>query len=150
MDLTPLRIQLEARHHNDQQALRRIQWAIEHLSEGLGTLASLGHPMHLEPELRRLELGWPRILFHADSAPNGRIVYGQAEADELGPDWFASANEAAHADGVKTQFAGRGGIQTRSVPAIIVDEIAKALDFGPTNDERIAEWKLERIKELLK
>lgn len=123
-----------------------MQLAIASLEEGLATLASLGHPFHLEDGVVRSELGWPRILFNVDSAPNGRLVNSEYDARELGPGWYDTANDAQHADGLKTQFAGRGGIGVRNVPAI---SAPLAPPSPNDNSARIAAWKLEKIKSLL-
>lgn len=143
MNLSALRTRLEAKHSASPQNARRVQLAIAELESGLTALASLGHPMHLvEGSGEAPELGWPRLLFHIDAAPNGRLVFGEAEARELGPEWHTTLERAQHADGVKTQFAGRGGIGTRNVPTI--SNTAPTVHQVLSPSERIAAWKLQQ------
>ena len=94
-----------------------------HLADGLADLARLGHLHHLEPGPEPFRDPWPRVMFHCDSAPNGRVVGSYHEFIDLGPGWYPSLGEAQHADAVATQMAGRGGLKRGGLPAKIYSNI---------------------------
>jgi hypothetical protein len=96
-----------------------ISAAIAEVEHGLGLLARLGHVYHLEPGPPYSLPEWPRLLFHVDAAPNGRVVNSFWEARELGPGWWPTLAEAQNKEGVRAQFAGRGGVGDRSLPMLV-------------------------------
>ena len=105
--------------HSQPQRLAIAERALASIAEGLRDLAGLGLLAHLAPGPAPVEPEWPRVLFHADAAPNGRLVRDQWEASELGPGWAESFNEAAHGAAVDYQYAARGGVQRRGLPALV-------------------------------
>lgn len=119
MNLAELAQRLLADHHHDPQACQTIVTSLGEIERGLGLLAKLGHVFHLENGPAYDLPQWPRVLFHVESAPNGRVVNSWWEADELGPGWWPTYSEAAHREGVRYQFAGRGGIGGRSLPMLV-------------------------------
>lgn len=152
MKLSELSTRLQASHHHDLQACATILAAVGAVENGLALLARLGHVYHLEPGPPYELPEWPRVLFHVENAPNGRVVNSWWEANDLGPGWWPTLAEAAHREGVRAQFAGRGGIGDRSLPMLV--------DGGPagprpdpgtspkTNGGIIDEWKrsIERVR----
>lgn len=109
-----------AEHFHKPQTLMRMDHAFKAIEQGLGELASMGHPFHLEAGTAPVEeFPWPRVYFHVDSAPNGRMVASPWELAELGAGWFPTLQEAQHDDGMKTQFAGRGGVGRRDLPTVV-------------------------------
>lgn len=147
MDLTLLRTRLLSVHHARPQSVRRIEMAVVAVREGLETLAALGHPMHLAegpaPSADEMD-SWPRVYYHQDAAPNGRLVLSPWELGELGFGWYPTAAEAAHADGLATQFAGRGGVGRRDVPMVIPDETNRGESSEQVRTRLIAEFKQRR------
>lgn len=140
---------LLAEHHQRPQNVRRVQIALVKIDEGLKELNSLGHPFHLmqgpRPPAIDLELsGWPKVMFHQDAAPNGRLVATKWELADLGPGWFVTAAEAAHWDGLATQFAGRGGVPRRDVPALVPDEKVSGESAAEVRARLISEFKQQR------
>lgn len=142
--LSRLHRQHQADHHHDMQAQEKVRLAFGALDDALTTLSALGHLYHLAVGPAVLPPEWPRVLFHVDAAPNGRVVGSLHEAEELGPGWFDTLQAAQHWDGVRTQFAGRGGVGDRSVPMLVSGyrgpeperEMARS-----DNSATIAEWK---------
>lgn len=121
-DWQRLQQQLEAEHFARPQNVARITRAIGHVREGLDELARLGHPFCLipgiEPTTDPDDL-WPQTWFHMDTAPNGRIVRDRWQLETLGDGWCKTLAEAQHMAGKSAQFAGRGGIRSRNLPAVI-------------------------------
>lgn len=111
-----------AEHYGKPQNLSRIEYEFARLGEALAALAVLGHQYHLvdgpDGPAEREEI-WPRIYFHVSAAPNGRVVASKWELDELGPGWFPTLEAAQHTDGMETQFAGKGGVGRKTVPAVV-------------------------------
>jgi hypothetical protein len=99
--------------------VEQVRLAMAAVDDGLGLLARLGHRYHLvlgpPPEVEE----WPRVMFHVEAAPNGRLVASDFERHELGYGWFFTLGEAQHAEGYRAQFAGRGGVGDRSVPMLL-------------------------------
>lgn len=113
---------LLAQHHAKPQEVARVGHAFRAVAAALAELASMGHPFHLaEGQAVEGEI-WPRLYFHIDSAPNGRLVYSQWDLADLGAGWYPTLDQAQHADGMAVQFAGRGGIGRRDLPMIIEQE----------------------------
>jgi hypothetical protein len=124
-----------------------ISAAIAEVEHGLGLLARLGHVYHLDPGPSYSLPEWPRILFHVDAAPNGRVVNSFWEARELGPGWWPTLAEAQNKEGVRAQFAGRGGVGDRSLPMLVDGGPAGPRAGGDQpiqpkqNHDLIAEWR---------
>lgn len=116
MNWRAFRVRLQAEHHQSSQKVAEIELACHQAENALQLFARLGHQFHLAPGPEPEADGWPKILFHVDSAPNGRLVRNEYEAEELGDGWFDNLNDAQHNYGMKTQFAGRGGVGLRSLP----------------------------------
>lgn len=119
MKLVELTPRLQASHHHDPQACQVIQSALAEIQHGLDLLTRLGHVYHLEPGPPFDLPPWPKILFHVESAPNGRVVNSYWEAADLGPGWWPTLTEAQQREGIRAQFAGRGGIGDRSLPMLV-------------------------------
>ncbi len=119
MDLNYIRVRHQADHYNSPQNCEAIRLAVDSVSGGLATLARLGHPYHLEPGVLHPPDEWPKTMFHAEAAPNGRLVRSEYEARELGAGWFFTLQDAQHWDGVRAQFAGRGGVGHENVPMLV-------------------------------
>lgn len=110
MDWEGLKRKLAAEHYNEPQTLGRLEVALRSAQEALQILSGHGHHFHLADGPGKPYPEWPRTLFHVDLAPNGRLVYTEWEAKDLGPGWFDTLQKAQHWDGVETQFNGRGGV----------------------------------------
>lgn len=144
--LAKLERQHQADHHHDLQSQERVRLAFGALDDALTTLAHLGHQYHLETGVAPEVSEWPRVMFHVEAAPNGRVVKSEYEAQELGPGWWDTLQAAQHAEGVRAQFAGRGGIGDRSVPMLVGGEVGVQPErpLEPKdNSARIAAWKKE-------
>lgn len=145
MKLNELSTRLQAEHHHDQQACLTISAAVAEVEHGLGFLARLGHVYHLEPGPAYDLPEWPRLLFHITSAPNGRVVRSWWEARDLGPGWWPTFSEAQYKEGVRAQFAGRGGIGDRSLPMLVDGGPAGPRPNYPSepkaNQDIIEQWK---------
>lgn len=145
MYLNELMPRLQALHHHNPQAVMTVSAAVAEVEHGLGLLARLGHVYHLEPGPSYSLPEWPRLLFHVQAAPNGRVVHSWWEARELGVGWWPTLQEAQHKEGVRAQFAGRGGIGDRSLPMLVDGGPAGPRpDWGPAikdNKAIIQEWK---------
>lgn len=116
---------------NDPQRAHKCQTALKVIEEGLATLASLGHPLHVEEGYTPPPPpDWPRAMFHLYQG--GKVFACQADVDEAGPDWYSTMEEARHAAGVTKQNQ-RGGIFTRSLPTMLIR----------TSEERIIEAALQ-------
>jgi hypothetical protein len=118
MDWYLLRQRLFAEHSQDQQRVARLERAISLAEEALRDLAALGHQFHLAPGAQPRQSAWPRRVFHI-SCPAGRLVHSQFDIVELGEDWFDTLLEAHHSHGLRTQFAGRGGVTIGGLPAVV-------------------------------
>lgn len=145
MDLSALRARLQGEHHSSPQDCEAIRHAADGISNGLDALARLGHLYHLEPGPPVPGEIWPRLMFHAEAAPNGRLVASPYEAYELGTGWFFTLAEAQHAEGMRAQFAGRGGIGDRSVPMLLNGAVGPQAEPAEPhrndNAATIAAWK---------
>lgn len=146
MDFPGLRRHLLAMHPLDPQRQARIERALAQAEESLGALASLGHLFHLAEGSGEAFPEFPRRVFHVDAAPNGRLVYGEAELAELGPGWYDTLEKAQFADGLDTQFMGRGGVNRKGLPAILqtlslAEVIALATEAAANKQKRIEEFK---------
>lgn len=118
LQLERLRSRHQADHFASLQEVEMVRQALAAIDDGLNQLSRLGHRYHLAegppPEVDP----WPKIMFHVEAAPNGRIVVSDYERHELGVDWYYTLQEAQHAEGYRAQMAGRGGVGDRSVPMV--------------------------------
>jgi len=147
-DLPELKTKIAARVHGSPQSLRLLALAIAELRGGMEKLGSMGYPVYLsETPIEEGIAPWPRIYFHQTSAPNGRMVLGERELEELGSGWFDNAQAAAHWDGMETQFAGRGGVPRTGALRLISDQVSDF--FEPPEEVKkriIAEFLAQRDK----
>ena len=124
------RASLVGQHFDQPQNLMIIRHAFDLIAEGLKLLGSLGHPFHLVEGTSVEGEIWPKVYFHIEAAPNGRLVNSLYDLQDLGPGWYPSLDQAQHADGMATQFDGRGGVRKRDVPMLIgasapIDQMAE-------------------------
>jgi hypothetical protein len=132
---------LLGQHHDKPQNLMRVQHAFRAMGEALAELASMGHQFHLAEGPPGQGEIWPRLYFHAKAAPNGRLVHSPFELGDLGPDWYPTLDQAQHADGMATQFAGRGGIGRRDLPMVIEDSSPGPIDLDARRQRMIEDFK---------
>lgn len=148
MRISDLRTQLAAIHHGTPQVQVRIDQALRDIEQQLQALAGLGHQFHLEPGPPVELPEWPKTVFHVTSAPNGRVVRDLGELLELGPGWFSTLEAAQHADGIETQFAGRGGVKRRgglTVTGPAADPAASRLEARRALDAQVEEFKRNKL-----
>lgn len=120
----------------DLQRQHRAKVALKALEDAVSELASLGHPLHVEPGFVPLPAPeWPRNVFHVKAGL--RVVACQAELDELGPDWYPTLEEAKYQAGLTKQMQ-RGGIFDKALPSL----------ERLTDDQRLQAQK--RAEELIK
>lgn len=105
---------LLAPHSGKPQEVTQLTQALREIEGALSTLARFGHLFHLEQGPGAESPQWPRTMFHVDKAPNGLLVADEDQFDLLGPDWYDSLEEAAHAAGYDAQMSGRGGRPRRA------------------------------------
>lgn len=143
--LAKLERQHQADHHHDMQSQEKVRLAFSALDDAITTLSHLGHQYHLAPGTADAVPEWPRVMFHVEAAPNGRVVQSLYEAQELGDGWWDTLQAAQHAEGVRAQFAGRGGIGDRSVPMLVgsVGPQPEKPIAPKDNSAVIAAWKKE-------
>jgi hypothetical protein len=143
MNLNDLLSRLQANHHHDSQSYVKVTAAIREVEHGLHMLAIMGHVYHLEPGPPYDLPEWPRILFHVFAAPNGRVIQNRWEAEELGPGWWPTLQEAQHKEGIRAQFRGRGGVGDRSLPMLMDGPPAPRGDYSlptiPSDNSAIIE-----------
>jgi hypothetical protein len=143
-----LRTRLRAELHSQPQRSLDCDLALREIEEGLARLARHGYVFHLEPgPAPVVEPPWPRLMFHSTSAPNGRVVNSPWDLSELGPDWWPTLEEAQHADGLKAQFAGRGGLGRAGglVPTGELPDQAGSRELARRQIAgRVEQWKLAR------
>jgi hypothetical protein len=107
-----------ARHTGKPQTQRRLEIAVAEVRKGLEAMAAAGEIWHLEAGAGSIPEHWPRIMFHALSAPAGKLVRSEFELADLGEGWYDTLAEARNFEGIQLQNAGRGGIPRRGLPAI--------------------------------
>lgn len=122
---------LHSQHPGDMQANATIKHAVHLAKDALVLLAQVGHQFHLAEGFGEPAPDWPRLLFHIDQDPNGRLVLCEADAIELGAGWFDSLESAQHWDGVQTQFALKSGRPKYNMPAKMSDGPSGDLLFPP-------------------
>jgi len=147
-----LRDKLTSLHPDRPQAQRTIELALAEVHSALTRLSSLGHHFHLEEGTAEQVREWPRVLYHLESSPCGRVVNSHWDYEELGPGWYGSLAEAKYHAGLEAQFAGRGGVRVPNLPMIIslCEDDFPPLPSGPSLGQRIrAERQLARTSELL-
>ena len=127
---------------HELQKAHKAQTALRQIEENLTILASLGHPLHVEegyvapppPE-------WPQVWFHIYQG--AKDFHCQEDVDEAGPDWYPTMEEARHAAGLIKQNQ-RGGIFTRTLPAVPIQDTLAAIA------ERVANEEAERAAAIAK
>jgi hypothetical protein len=121
---------------HDPQRSHKVQTALRQIEEGLQTLVSMGHPLHVEegyapppaPE-------FPKVMFHLYQG--GKVFACQADVEEAGEDWYPTMEAARYAAGVTKQNQ-RGGIFTKSLPTMLYQ----------TYEEKVAERLMEEEAEI--
>lgn len=137
MDWQGLSRRFSADHPHEPQVLGRLEVALNQAREALQMMAGHGYRFHLADGAGQPHPAWPRKLYHVNLSPNGRLVYTEQEAEELGAGWFDSLLRAQLWDGMETQFNGRGGIpKSPRVPAPIY---GSGLYISAEEAERISE-----------
>lgn len=140
LDWKRLAIQFSVGHEYDVQYVRRVELNCRMLDEALDGLARLGHVYHIEPGVGKPLPDFPKMKYHVDAAPNGRLVKNEWEEKELGDDWYDSVEESQHQYGREQQYRGRGGVTVKGLPAV-------QIDMGPTVDEVLSKTqKIERAR----
>lgn len=134
------RDQLLAPLSGKPQARTECELALRELEAALATLAKHGLVYHLEPGIPSPQAPWPCRVFHIDQ-PAGRVVNSQWDLDDLGPGWYPSLEAAAHADGVATQFAGRGGIARQGALVALESPAETRLEARAAVVELVTQWK---------
>lgn len=138
MDWQGLSRKIAAEKHDHPHALSRCEHALGMAREALQLLSAHGYVFHLAEGAGESLPDWPRKLFHVDLAPNGRLVFTQQEAEELGAGWFDTLARAQFWDGMETQFQGRGGVpKSPRVPAVIYAPLLLSAE----EVQRVAEFK---------
>lgn len=120
MDFPGLRRWMLARHSGKPQELMHITKAIDELEHAFQELTRFGYVYHLVAGPGEKFADWPRMMFHLNSAPNGRLVASEFELWDLGDGWCDSLEEAQIRDGFVHQFRGRGGRQRPGLPMVII------------------------------
>lgn len=140
-----LREKFFAQLHGKPQQIKLADLACRELTSGVQLLRSLGCQVwvtEIEPPAAEQ---WPRLFFHPTAAPNGRMVLCEADWRELGPGWHTTALAAALADGMETQFAGRGGVARKGALVLVSDEDSKFYELPEVVKHRLIEqFKRER------
>ncbi len=142
MDWNGLKRRLQAEHPGDPRTLAYLEKAFELGKEALEILSSFGHQFHLAPGPSPAGNEWPKMMFHVEAAPNGRMVRDEYELWDLGDGWCHSLEEAQVRDGIMAQFTGRGGVSRRSLPMPIAGEgVTSKIDDLGDRAKRIADFK---------
>src|SRR5215471_2029594 len=117
----------------DLQERHKALDALKSLEDALEVLQGLGHPLHVEEGYRPPPPPeWPQVWFHLYQG--GRSFSCQADLDEAGPDWYPTMEDARHAAGVTKQNQ-RGGIFTRSLPSVPIQDTLEAIAGRVANEE---------------
>lgn len=134
---------LSAQHSGKAQEMARLGRALDLVAEGLRDLDAMGHHYHLAEGDGPQVPEYPKVLFHATSAPNGRLVRSEFEDRALGVGWFETLEEAQHWDGHHHSMRGRGGLTRGGLPM-------RLDDFEPV-EARLARkaelWHEARLRE---
>jgi len=145
MDWNTLKRRLQAEHPGDPRTLAYLEKAFELGKEALEIFAKHGHQFHLAPGPSPASSEWPKMMFHVEAAPNGRMVRDEFELYDLGDGWCNSLEEAQVRDGIMAQFTGRGGVNRRSLPSPVPGQgVTSKIDEAGAKAQRIAEFKEKR------
>lgn len=148
MDWNGLKRKLQAEHPGDPRTLAYLEKAFELGREALDIFAQFGHKFHLAPGPGTASTEWPKMMFHVEAAPNGRMVRDEYELYDLGDGWENSLEDAQVRDGIMAQFTGRGGVNRRSLPSVLPGEgVTSKLDAAGERKKRIADFKEQRDAE---
>jgi hypothetical protein len=97
------------------QRLALVEIAIREIELAVTKLGALGHYVHVREGIAPPE-EWPKALFNRFGYQ--KVVYCQADWDEIGPDWYESLEEARKAHGLDKQME-RGGIFKQNLPDVV-------------------------------
>ena len=139
---------LLALHPDKPQEGQHVLAALREINLGIAQLGKLGHVYHLAagPCPDEIANAWgPRVYWHAD----GRYheCWHPRDLEELGEGWAETLEEAKRLQGMAQQFAGRGGVRSGNLPAVMSDlwiTLATPADREADRKARIAAWKKER------
>jgi hypothetical protein len=143
-----IRNKLLAEHPDLMQNCELIEKTLREIDVALERLGRFGHQYHLAcgPCPDELASAWgPRIVWHWDG--RRRLVYHPTDLAELGEGWAETLEEAKALAGKAQQFAGRGGVRSANLPALMSDlliHISTPAEREADRKARIAAWKLER------
>ena len=137
MNFRDLRSRIEFEHRGDPSAQLRLDSALRQIAEDLATLSRYGHHFHLA-EGHTPHEEFPKTMYHFWKGQ--RLVRSEWELRELGWGWYNSAKDAEYAEGRDIQFAGRGGVRRRNLPAEINGQRAEFIAVGPSKEEVKAEF----------
>jgi hypothetical protein len=125
------------------QSVQQIRSALSLVAEGLRMLEVMGEQYHLSPGPQPPMAEWPRIMFHALSAPNGRMVQSEWELADLGEGWWPTLEEAQLHEGENAQWRGRGGVERGRRVAL------RAADITALDSTALADGRLEALAALV-
>lgn len=118
---------------HELQKAHKAQTALRQVEEALVVLNSLGHPLHVEEGYQPPpQPEWPQVWFHLYQG--GKAFACQADVEEAGEDWYPTMEEARYAAGVTKQNQ-RGGIFTKTLPAIPIQDTLEAIASRVREDE---------------
>ena len=140
MNLKTLRSDVEWAHKGRPQEQALCDSALRQIEEALAVLSRFGHHFHLA-EGHQPGTRFPRYVYHF--LKGQRLVGSEWELKELGWGWYDSFRDAELAEGRDIQFAGRGGIRRKQLPAVNGGK-AEFVDYVP-NEVRIAAFKAHKI-----
>jgi len=116
--------------------------ALKQVEEALIILNSLGHPLHVEEGYEAPpQPEWPQVWFHIYQG--AKDFHCEEDVKEAGPDWYPTMEEARYAAGLTKQNQ-RGGIFTRTLPAVPIQNTLEAIA------ERVTREEEDRAREIVK
>lgn len=110
-------------HSDLPQNIKRVEYAVGMLEEGLRLLAGMGHLFHLAEGQGSGTPDFPRLMYHLEAAPRGHLVLCEEDRTLLGEGWFDTLADAKHADGMGEQFKRGGIFPKKGLPAIIPESV---------------------------
>ena len=139
---------LHALYPDKPQECLVIDKALREVETGLQVLSRLGHVYHLAvgPCPDEIANAWgPRVYWHADG--RCKECWHPRDLEELGEGWAETFEKAKLLQGMAQQFAGRGGVRSGNLPAVMSElwvQLASPADREADRKARIAAWKKEK------